>query len=402
MHRTLRCLYVCYLSLDDPLVQTQVVAYLDGLTRRGHLIHLLTFEPGLPAERRNALERDLERRGITWHVRRYHKRPTLLATLFDVLVGSFAGARLVRRHGLEAVHARSHVPAAMALCIRGVLRCRLIFDIRGLMAEEYVDAGRWRRGGLAYRLTSRIQAAAIRRADGIVVLTDRVREYLFGGEPRERTYVIPCCTDVERIAATTTPAPEVVDRVGDRPTLVYVGKLGPRYMEREMAEFFAVARTERVDLFFLVLTQSEPDRLTAELESAGVTASDYLVTRADPTELGAYLCATTFAIYFYRPRFSEIAASPTKAAEYLAAGLPIVSGPDVGDIDALLRDSETGVVVDEFTAAGYAEAAERVLALVAGQGTRERCRSLAQDRFSLEGVGIPLYDELYRAVADLS
>ena len=30
----------------------------------------------------------------------------------------------------------------------------MIFDLRGLMAEEYVDAGRWRRGGLPYRLTN--------------------------------------------------------------------------------------------------------------------------------------------------------------------------------------------------------------------------------------------------------
>ena len=26
--------------------------------------------------------------------------------------------------------------------------CKLIFDIRGLMAEEYADAGRWNAGGL--------------------------------------------------------------------------------------------------------------------------------------------------------------------------------------------------------------------------------------------------------------
>ena len=45
MAGSLRSLYVCYLSLDDPLVDTQVVAYLEGLARRGHTIHLLTFEP---------------------------------------------------------------------------------------------------------------------------------------------------------------------------------------------------------------------------------------------------------------------------------------------------------------------------------------------------------------------
>jgi hypothetical protein len=35
----LRALYICYLSLEDPLVETHVVAYLEGLARRGHTIH---------------------------------------------------------------------------------------------------------------------------------------------------------------------------------------------------------------------------------------------------------------------------------------------------------------------------------------------------------------------------
>ena len=182
----LRSLYVCYLSLEDPLVETQVVAYLEGLARRGHTIHLLTYEPKLSAERKRRLRADLARRGIAWHSLRYHKRPSLPATIYDALVGALVGAWLVRRHRLDAIHARSHVPAATGLIVRRVTRCRLIFDIRGLLADEYVDAGRWPRGGVAQRITERIQRAAIARADGIVVLTERVRDHLFGAGANER------------------------------------------------------------------------------------------------------------------------------------------------------------------------------------------------------------------------
>ena len=56
-------------------------------------------------------------------------------------------ARIVKRHRLDAVHARNHVPLATALIVRRLTGCRLIFDVRGLMAEEYVDAGRWREAG---------------------------------------------------------------------------------------------------------------------------------------------------------------------------------------------------------------------------------------------------------------
>src|SRR5438552_6520846 len=111
MDRALRSLYVCYLSLEDPLVHTQVVAYLEGLAGRGHTIHLLTFEPKLGRERTRALESELRARGIEWHALRYHKRPSLPATIYDAVAGALVATRLVRRHRLDAVHARSHVPA---------------------------------------------------------------------------------------------------------------------------------------------------------------------------------------------------------------------------------------------------------------------------------------------------
>src|SRR5438874_2096442 len=87
MADTLRSLYICYLSLDDPLVETQVVAYLAGLAQRGHTIHLLTFDVPLGRRRRQSIAENLKTRGIEWHSLRYHKRPSLPATLFDTLAG---------------------------------------------------------------------------------------------------------------------------------------------------------------------------------------------------------------------------------------------------------------------------------------------------------------------------
>src|SRR5206468_1107732 len=103
----LRSLYVCYLSLDDPLVESQVIAYLEGLASRSHTIHLLTFETRPLTRARRAQLRELMRaRGVHWHGLRYHKRPSLPATVLDALAGALVCAWLVRRHRLDVVHAR--------------------------------------------------------------------------------------------------------------------------------------------------------------------------------------------------------------------------------------------------------------------------------------------------------
>src|SRR5688500_635228 len=88
-HLFMTSLYVCYQSILEPLTRTQVVAYLEGLTKAGCRIVLLTFEPRrLTADEERDCRRVLEDKEISWHWLRYHKRPSLPATLWDVLCGT--------------------------------------------------------------------------------------------------------------------------------------------------------------------------------------------------------------------------------------------------------------------------------------------------------------------------
>jgi glycosyltransferase involved in cell wall biosynthesis len=401
MSDRLRALYLCYLSIDDPLVETQVVAYLAGLAERGHVIHLVTFEPGrMPRARRREVRERLAARGIAWHRLTYHKRPSLPATVFDTLWSVPAAAWWMRRHRLDTVHCRSHVPAAAGLLLRRLTRCRLIFDIRGLMAEEYVDAGRWPADGIAVRITKAIERAAIRHADGIVVLTERVNRMLFGPAGDPRVAVIPCCTPLTDQQPDGTAVAQRLG-LGDRPVMVYVGKFTGWYMDAEMADFFAVARRRIPGLHFLVLTQADARHVADLFAAREIPAEDFTLTRAAPEDVGAHLAVARFAIAFIRPSLSKRSSSPTKIGEYLAAGLPVLSTADVGDVDALLEGTGAGVLVDAgaLDEEAYGRAADAIMALAAGVGAPEACRAVARRELSMREVGIPRYAALYERVA---
>jgi glycosyltransferase involved in cell wall biosynthesis len=399
----LRSLYLCYLSLEDPLVHTQVVAYLTGLAADGHHIHLLTFEPGgQTRRRRRELRAGLAVRGITWHRLRYHKTPSLPATFYDTLAGALYATVLVRRHQLNALHARSHVPAAMAMVARGLLRRRrtgLIFDIRGLMAEEYVDAGRWRAEGVAFRLTKAVERAAIRRADGIVVLTERVRRQTFDSRPAGSVYTIPCCADVEALAAAADARDGRREKLGlaNSIVMVYVGKFGERYMAAEMADFFLLAQRRMPALHFLVLTQGAGEQIQQQFERRGAK-DGYTITAVPPDQIGGYLASADFGIAFIHPRPSEVAASPTKVGEYLGAGLPVVCSAGIGDLDRLIVP-DVGTLVGEHTESSYEFAIDHMTGLLERDGTRQRCLAVATRELSLSGVGIPRYLNCYEEIA---
>src|SRR6185503_18159590 len=93
-----------------------------------------------------------------------------------------------------------HIPATIALALKRKSGIKMIFDVRGLMAEEYVDAQHWPAGGLRYRVTKAAERRIFAAADGIVTLTERIwpiiKEWdgLKGRDVHHE--VIPCCVDL--------------------------------------------------------------------------------------------------------------------------------------------------------------------------------------------------------------
>lgn len=398
-------LYICYLSLLDPLTQTQVVAYLEGLARAGYRIILLTFEPRpLTAEETTEWRQRLAARGITWHWVRYHKRPTLPATAWDVAVGVAVGLRLIHRYQVSLVHARCHVPGLMALALKRLTGVKLLFDIRGFMAEEYVDAGNWPDAGLLFRATKRVERALVKAADALVVLTTPAEELLRHWYPREvqgkRIEVIPCCVDFQRTASLQSRNGKA-NGAGKERTLVYIGKLGSWYMEEAMVTFVAAAADMVPDLRWQVWTQSDPAALRSLLAERGLS-SRASVGRLPPESVASALAEAHAGLSFIKPCLSKRSSSPTKVGEYLAAGLPVVSTAGIGDVDRLLNGpgecSPVGVLVRDLTTAGYRQAVAQLLTLLDDPTTPARCRAVAVEQLELEHVGWARYRQLYRDV----
>jgi glycosyltransferase involved in cell wall biosynthesis len=300
------------------------------------------------------------------------------------------------------IHARGHVPAAIGLVARRVTGCGLIFDIRGLMAEEYVDAGRWERGGIPWRLTKRVERQAIDASDACVVLTSGARELLFGERPAVPVSVIPCCADLDRLSAGRSERVAMREELGlaGKTVAVYIGKFGGWYLERQMVEFFIAASEEIDGLHLLVLTQDDPGTIQRALEGLGVDPASYTVTGVPADRVGAALAAADFGISFIAPLPSKIASSPTKIGEYLGAGLPIVATAGVGGVAGLLSKSRTGVMVGEMSPTAYREAAHSLKTLLNDPKTYGRCLAVARAELSLKELGIPRYSELYAKVAE--
>ena len=395
----MNALYLCYQSVHEPLTRTQVVAYLEGLARDGHGMVLVTFEPRRQsrAERRR-IRTELRGRGVIWYHLRYHKRPTVPATAWDSAMGVLFGLLLIARHRIGLVHARSHVPAMMGMALKWLTSTRLLFDVRGLLAEEYVDAGVWPADGRLFRGTKNMERTLVRAADGLVVLTSRGADLLRSWYPDELkgkpVAVIPCCVDL-RGHALAVPTPSSAGR----PALVYVGKLGGWYWDEAMIDFFQAVRERMPEARLQIWTQSDADALRRLVEHRGLEASVTIGTTT-PDRIPAALAGADVGLSFIHPTPSKVASSPTKIGEYLAAGLPVVTNRGIGDLDELLHgeDGALGITVESND--GYRAAAAELASLLQEPGLHERCRIAAARSLDLAGVGWVRYRAMYQQLAD--
>lgn len=404
-----RVMFISYNGMLDPLGQTQVLPYLRELAKKGVRFTLLSFEREHAftqegAEKTEALRRELETHGIEWHWLRYHRRPSVPATIYDVLAGIRKASVLVQRNKIEMVHARGHIPATIALALKRRFGIKMIFDLRGLMAEEYVDAEHWRQGSLPFRMTKSAERRILAGTDAIVTLTERIwpiiREWegLRGRTPHHE--VIPCCVDLGRFRFSDEDRARRRSELGlaDEFTIVYSGSLDGWYLTEKMADFFAsfVQRNSKAHLLWL--TTGSHDRVRELMNSRNVGVEHYSVRSVAATDVSSYLSAADAGLAFIKRCVSKLASSPTKNGEYLACGLPLIINAGIGDSDALVDQWQAGVLIEEFTETEYAAAGKHIEAMVASLDAREKARRLAEQLFHLENVAGQRYASLYERV----
>ena len=383
-----RVLYISYHGLGTALVRSQVLPYVRGLAADADF-HLLTYE-GASDE---APPPPDEVRGIALHRATYHKRPNLAAKTLDIAVGIVRVLWIVFRHDIQLLHARSHVAAAIAATVSLLSGRPWIFDMRGFLADEFVEAGAWRSQGWKYRLVRAVERALLRRSDAIIVLTERALVRLRSEPGYARSIgmtpisVIPCAVDLDRY--------RYVPAEPSGPTLVYIGSVGTWYLLADMLLFFRALVAARPAATLLIVNRSQRPLIEVAIRDAGLGPEQVGLIGAEFDEIPAILARCAAGIVLLRAGLSKLGSSPIKLSEYLACGLPVVVNESVGDAPRLLSAAGCGVVLTGTDEATLAQGAAQLVALIdEGEGARRRARALAESVYSL-GSGVEGYRLVY-------
>lgn len=394
MANAVEILYLCYNGIDEPLVQSQVLAYLRCLAPRGYRFTLLTFERApLAAADAAATQARLAALGIDWHALPAHRGWGALSSLWDVRDGTAAARRLQRSRTFRLVHARSFIPALIGWRLGRREGPPLLNDLRGFWVDEKVYRGRLRQGGLVYRLAKQLEARVLRASGAIVCLSDRgaqaLREFpVWRGSPPPPMTTIPTCVDTERFVPGEP-------RQASARVFGYVGSLSAEYLPECIVGYFAAALVQFPGSRLELVSRSKAEPVLALAAQHGIAPECIRIRALAPEQVPAEVARFDVALSFIRPHFSKLASCPTKVGEYLAAGVPVIGNAGIGDMDVLLGDGRVGFLLRDFDTASREASFGHLRRLWDDAGLAARCRAAALAQFSLlEGVN--QYDGIYR------
>ena len=398
-------LYISYDGMLEPLGQSQVLAYLKRLAD-GKNIHLISFEKAedwAKTQERNRIAIEVADAGIVWHPLRYHKWPSALATGWDICCGIAVGLWLVLRYRLRIVHARSYVPAVIALVLKRVAGVKFVFDMRGFWADERVDGNLWPKGGQLYRVAKWFEQHFLLSADRVVSLTqaavDDMRQfpYLQGRMPSFE--IITTCTDLDLFKPDMV-AEQSMAKINRPFTIGYVGSVGVWYLFDETIKCYKLLQRMIPDVQLHILNRGDHPYIQERLIAHQVELESVKLEMTDHVGVAHAMCQMDAGIFFIKPAYSKIASAPTKLGEFLGCGVPCISNTGVGDMAAIMESNVVGVAMQDFGEEVMTKGLERLLQLVSEKGIRQRCRQVALDHFSLE-KGVQTYADMYSSLLNV-
>ena len=403
-------LYLSYDGLTDGLGRSQVLPYIIGLVELGHTFTIVSFEKEQAFQRdEKSIKAIVDEAGIRWIPLKYTASPPILSTLYDVSYLKKTATQLHSKTPFDIVHCRSYITSLAGLMLKKKYGVRMVFDMRAFYADERVDGKIWNLKNplfkAVYNFFKKKEVEFLENADCSISLTSKGKDIIHSWKHVKNNpvqiQVIPCCADLAHFHPSQIDKTLMQERknklqlANDDFVITYLGSIGTWYLLDEMLDFFKVLLQKRPNSKFLFITTDKASTILEPAQAKGIPTDRIAISPAKREEVPTFLGLANAAIFFIQPVFSKSGSSPTKHGEMLGMGLPVIANSGVGDVDLIIKDTKSGILIEEFTDKAYENAVEHIDDLL--NIPISTLQNAAQKYYSLE-EGVKKYQEVYEQI----
>ncbi len=369
----LRILYVTFDSIAEGVGASQVKVLVNCLRKNQKCLTLISFEKHAPTD---SLLDQMKIAGIKWFPMNFG-RSGLMGSLFRVLKMYI---KIISLSRFDVIHARSELATFTALMTP--TRTPVIWDMRSFWSDQkfIIDGKRSRVVSYFLRLIEKICAS---KSAGLNTLTTACIPVLVNRNSKLPIYrtVIPTSVDTERFKNGS-------DGLG-RMSCLLSGTLNDFYDLELLDQFITVAKLDfQIDTTWARPTETNQTYNFRYLRTLTQVSFEEMPNFISKFGFGLILCKST-------NENSLLASSPTKAAEFLSMGLPIIVSPGIGDLSNLVVERDIGLILDSENHIN--SVISKLFRLFEDPNLSERCRNTAIEIYSLDKA-VKKYLELYSSI----
>ena len=281
--------------------------------------------------------------------------------------------------------------------------------MRGFWADERLDGNIWNNNNIIYRYIYKYfkkkEKDFLTHADYVISLTENAKNEILSWDniPNQpiKIEVIPCCVDLNLFSERNNN-PDRLNELKEKLKITnsdfilsYLGSIGTWYMLDEMLLFFKRLLTKKSTAKFLFITTEPKELIIKSAEKNEVPLDRIIIQKATRDEVPVLLTLSKLSIFFIKPVFSKKASSPTKLGEVLSMGIPVICNSNIGDVDAIIKESGCGILINHFNNDEYDKVINNIDDLLTVD--KNKIIATAKNCFSLHN-GVGLYDKVYQQV----
>ena len=404
-----KILYLTYDGLTDPLGQSQILPYVKGLSKFGYKFTILSCDkPNRYMALKDTILDLCDEDNIEWVSFPFTNKYSIFSKIIDRRKFKKIAFQLYKKNKYDLIHCRSYISAEIGLKLKQKFSSKFLFDMRGLWADEKVDGGNWNLNNpifiLIYKYYKNKERQFLENANHTVSLTEVGKnEINTWGHLKNnliKITVIPCCVDTLYFDASTINFDfknglqlELGICEGNF-VISYLGSIGTWYMLSEMLDFFIELLKYKPEAKFLFITSDNQNEIISKAREKNIDLLKIVIRSAERSQVPTLISLSQLSIFFIKPTYSKISSSPTKQAEIMAMGVPIITNYKIGDVDIIFSKINAGFVCKNFDSENYNLAIEKI---IKQPFNSTEVVNFAKKNFSLQ-IGVDKYYKIYEEI----
>lgn len=404
--REKRIFIFAYYSFKDPVFQSAVLQYFTDFPHKEQFrFILLTFEQEryrIPNTEIAAITAELKNHNIDWYYLNWHSgRLKMLKKAYDFCNGFFKSVYLVFRFRPSIIYSEAFPSAIIAHWVcRFTMRKHIIHTFEP-HADYMVEGGVWKKNSWETIVLKYFEQRVAKRAYAILTATEAMIRKLSDQSITAKLIRVPSCVDtnVFQFDASARKQVRTFHGLGRQDiAIVYIGKMGGMYWEKEIFQFFRACLNTSDRFFFFFFSPDDLSRAKKYALEAAIPPERIFFSFLKREEVPSFLSAADYGVVPVHQYPSKRYCSPIKDGEYWACGLPIIIQEGVSDDFEFTAQQELGIVISKMDADTFHSVAAVIVNEQDGTPEKEAEMKVKRQRcrdFVLKDRDVQKYKEKY-------